>query len=29
VAQRAKVLSKAVEDKFGIKYQKEFEFGNR
>lgn len=26
VANRAKRLSKAVEDKFGIKYQKEFDF---
>ncbi|MEW6008235.1 MAG: hypothetical protein AB1629_01185 [Candidatus Omnitrophota bacterium] len=29
VANRAKRLSKAVEDKFGIRYQKEFDFENR
>lgn len=28
VSNRAKKLSKAVEDKFGIKYQKEFDFEN-
>lgn len=26
VANRAKILSKAVEDKFGVKYQQEFDF---
>jgi len=29
VANRAKRLSKAVEDKFGVKYQKEFDFGGK
>ncbi|MCM8782212.1 MAG: hypothetical protein NC828_04110 [Candidatus Omnitrophica bacterium] len=29
VANRAKRLSKAVEDKFGVRYQKEFDFEDR